>query len=275
MERRTLLLKAWLGYVPMVTAGLLIAYTFQVYAYYRSLGGSVTIIDSAGIAMVDIALWLILSPLIIALYTELASKFSINVQAIIQFLAALGFAAGHVVLDGLVNVLLPSPFSGSFTDFMEIFLASKLLVNMAFYLIIVLTCATVDYRIRLAGMVARLERHDSKQVDLMLHDGHRRFRVPLAEILWIEAANNYIGVHTLAGTEIARDTLSRVQDLLPTKQFARVHRSAIVGIRHARSWQPLARGDGQLTLADGRMVRVSRRYRCNIQHWLEDRPTKS
>ena len=271
MERRALLLKAWLGYAPAVSAGLVIAYAIQVYAYYRDLGGSVSALDAVGIAAVDIALWLLLSPAVVVLYTELAGKWPASIQIAVQIPAAFLFAALHVLLDGLVNVVVPGTFFGSYTEFMQIFFGAKLFVNVAFYLIIVLVCTAIDYRLRLAGLEAQLSSSEKQQQDLMLHDGHRRIRVPLTEILWFEAVNNYIGVHTLAGTEIARETLAHLNKLLPGDGFARVHRSAIVNLRQIREWQPLARGDGQLTLSDGSTVRVSRRYRSAIQNWLHDR----
>ncbi len=35
MERRTILFKAWLGYMPLFSVGLILAYAIQVYVYYR------------------------------------------------------------------------------------------------------------------------------------------------------------------------------------------------------------------------------------------------
>ena len=72
MERRTVLFKAWLGYMPLFSVGLILAYAIQVYFYYRDLGGSVSALEAVGIAAVDIALWLLLSPAIVAPYTQLA-----------------------------------------------------------------------------------------------------------------------------------------------------------------------------------------------------------
>ena len=36
--------------------------------------------------------------------------------------------------------------------------------------------------------------------------------VPVDQILWIEAANKYVVVHTAAGTHIARQTIQSLQD---------------------------------------------------------------
>ena len=76
MERRAILFRAWLGYLPLFSAGLISAYAIQVYVYYRDLGGNVSALEAVGIAAVDIALWLLLSPAVVALYTQLAGKCS-------------------------------------------------------------------------------------------------------------------------------------------------------------------------------------------------------
>ena len=46
MERRTILFKAWLGYMPLFSVGLILAYAIQVYVYYRDLGGSVSALEA-------------------------------------------------------------------------------------------------------------------------------------------------------------------------------------------------------------------------------------
>ncbi len=270
MERRAILVKAWFAYLPLFSVGLLFAYAIQVYVYYRDLGGSVSALEAVGIAAVDIALWLLLSPAVVALYTQLAGKWRTSIRIAVQVPSAIFFATAHIMLDGLVNELGSGPFYGSFVSFVEIFFPSKLFVNLGFYLVIVLFCVVVDYRQRLAGLTARLERRKDQPQHITLHDGHRRIRMPLSEILWFEAINNYVGVHTLGGTEIARETLTRLHTLLPEEEFARVHRGAIVNLKQTREWKPLGRGDGQLTLTDGSTVRVSRRYRAAIEGWLHD-----
>ena len=205
-----------------------------------------------------------------ALYTQLTGKWRTSIQIAVQIPAAICFATAHVILDGLVNGLVSGPFYGSFISFVEIFFPSKLFVNLVFYYVILLFCVVVDYRQRLAGLTAELERGGGSTKHITLHDGHRRIRMPLSEILWFEAINNYVGVHTVGGTEIARETLTRLQALLPEEEFARVHRSAIVKLTQTMEWQPLGRGDGRLTLSDGSIVRVSRRYRAAIEGWLRE-----
>jgi two-component system response regulator LytT len=57
-------------------------------------------------------------------------------------------------------------------------------------------------------------------------------KVDLAEILYIEAANNYVFIHTAARRLIAYHTLKGLESQLPADQFVRVHKSFIVSKAH-------------------------------------------
>jgi two-component system, LytTR family, response regulator len=61
-----------------------------------------------------------------------------------------------------------------------------------------------------------------------LKTGYEQVKVHYEEILFLEAAGNYV-TFVLAGKKLlARLTLSEVQELLPADQFIRVHRSFLV-----------------------------------------------
>src|ERR1044072_2022469 len=53
--------------------------------------------------------------------------------------------------------------------------------------------------------------------------------VPAEDILWIEAANKYVIVHTRdEQTLIARQTIQSLEETLDPAQFVRIHRSVLV-----------------------------------------------
>jgi hypothetical protein len=58
----------------------------------------------------------------------------------------------------------------------------------------------------------------------------RRFKVRAEEIEWIEAAGNYVIVHTATGEHMLRGTLKAFLEQLPQRNFVRVHRSAAVNL---------------------------------------------
>jgi two-component system, LytTR family, response regulator len=88
--------------------------------------------------------------------------------------------------------------------------------------------------------------------------------VPVEQILWIEAANKYVVVHTNAGTHIARQTIQGLHDRLDPKQFVRIHRSTVVRKSAVRGLHPLFHGDYIVKLANGAEITLSRNFRASF-----------
>ena len=59
-------------------------------------------------------------------------------------------------------------------------------------------------------------------------------KVPVKDILWIEALGDYVTVHTLDKKYILHLTMKNVENKLPPKTFVRVHRSFIVHINNIK-----------------------------------------
>jgi two-component system LytT family response regulator len=91
--------------------------------------------------------------------------------------------------------------------------------------------------------------------------------VPVPEIDWIESANNYMVLHVGDVSHIVRETMSRLEQRLPSG-FLRVSRSAIVNITRIREITVDDAGDHRLLLAGGALVPITRRIR-ELQHRLE------
>lgn len=105
------------------------------------------------------------------------------------------------------------------------------------------------------GLVAPREGHLTVRTD------GRVLRVPNAEIDCIEAAGDYMCIHTPARTYLLRSTLGKLLARLDPEAFVRVHRSTVVGRQHVREIVAHANGEATLVLAGGRKVKVSRGYR--------------
>ncbi|AHF16373.1 LytR/AlgR family response regulator transcription factor [Niabella soli] len=63
---------------------------------------------------------------------------------------------------------------------------------------------------------------------LFLKDGYEQIRVLLDDILYIEAAGNYLNVVLKHKKLMTRITINEMTNLLPADQFVRIHRSYIV-----------------------------------------------
>jgi two-component system LytT family response regulator len=85
--------------------------------------------------------------------------------------------------------------------------------------------------------------------------------VPVDDVLWIEAANKYVVIHSRVGTHVARLTIQHIATRLDPKLFVRIHRSILVRKSAVRGLHPLFHGDYTVKLTDGTELTLSRTYR--------------
>jgi two-component system, LytTR family, response regulator len=85
--------------------------------------------------------------------------------------------------------------------------------------------------------------------------------VPVEEILWIEAANKYVVIHTTDRNHLARQTIQSLENQLDPKHFVRIHRSTIVRKAAVRGLHPLFHGDYIVRLTNGTELTLSRSFR--------------
>jgi two-component system, LytTR family, response regulator len=99
-------------------------------------------------------------------------------------------------------------------------------------------------------------------------DGRVVFLKP-DELVWVEAADNYIVIHLASGERlVVRETLSSLEERIGTASFARVNRSAIVNLHQVRELQPTLHGDYSVVLRDGTKVPLSRSLRGSIDRFM-------
>lgn len=105
------------------------------------------------------------------------------------------------------------------------------------------------------------ERSDDR---LTLKDGTTLVRVPLADIRWIDAAGDYVVVHTAQANHVARASLRELAERLPPERFVRIHRSTIVHARYVTRLRPHINGEYFVDLDGGQELKLSRGYRDQL-----------
>ncbi|WP_395644516.1 LytTR family DNA-binding domain-containing protein [Terricaulis sp.] len=98
-----------------------------------------------------------------------------------------------------------------------------------------------------------------------IRDGAAAVFVAPSDILFVEAAGNYVEFHTAAKSHLVRGTLATWEAKLAARGFVRVHRSRLVNRAHVSAVKPTPSGDVELTLSDGRTLAGSRRYRTALE----------
>lgn len=89
--------------------------------------------------------------------------------------------------------------------------------------------------------------------------------LPTTEIDWIEAADYYASLHVGKKTHLLRRSMNDLESDLDPAQFCRIHRSTIVNLDRVRELRFDSDAEYELVLADGTKLRLSRRYRKDLQ----------
>jgi len=90
------------------------------------------------------------------------------------------------------------------------------------------------------------------------------------EIIWLEAAGDYVCVHLVSETRIIRRTLKAFMKDLPPKKFQRIHRSTIINIGHIKEMTPEKKGEATLLMSDSHHLKVSRSYGAILRTRLKN-----
>jgi two-component system LytT family response regulator len=103
------------------------------------------------------------------------------------------------------------------------------------------------------------------QRTVSMKSGSEWIRVRLDDISWIEAAGDYMCVHTLEGTHIIRKTLKQFEQELDPNLFPRVNRSAMINMSKLKRLTPNSNGEYLAQLISGDSVKVSRKYKFKLE----------
>jgi two-component system LytT family response regulator len=129
-----------------------------------------------------------------------------------------------------------------------------------------------DLGARLEGALAGAASPGSRRPERLAVKADGRFVfLKFDEIVWVEAADNYVVIHTSAGERLMpRDTLTSIEERLGSQHFTRVNRSALVRIDQVKELQPSAQGDYSILLRNGTRIPLSRALRGRFEKFLMD-----
>jgi two-component system LytT family response regulator len=119
---------------------------------------------------------------------------------------------------------------------------------------------------KLASLLADVQQPRNKPLDrIMVKSAGRIYFLRLEEIDWIEAAGNYVRLHSGQDEHLLRETMNGLESKLDGQKFLRIHRSTIVNLERVQELQPLFHGDYVVILKNGTQLTMSRNYREKLQ----------
>jgi hypothetical protein len=99
---------------------------------------------------------------------------------------------------------------------------------------------------------------------------------PLVEIAaeadaidWIQAAGNYVEVHSRGGMTMHRLTMRELESALDPRRFVRIHRSVIVNAA-AITGRAITGGVPAVRIRDGTVQKIGPRFRANLERLTSD-----
>src|SRR5215469_14700077 len=90
----------------------------------------------------------------------------------------------------------------------------------------------------------------------------------VADVDWIEAAGYYACLHVGSDTHVVRRSLLELERDLGDERFIRIHRSIIVNLERIRRLELHNGGEYEVVLSNQVRLRLSRRFRKNLQDRL-------
>lgn len=122
---------------------------------------------------------------------------------------------------------------------------------------------------RLDELVANLRPANTYIRRLLIQENERSLFLDVDRIDRIEAARNYVCVHSGAHAYVTRSSLESLAQKLDPALFRRINRSEIVNIDRIAEVRPWFHGDQKLLLKDGTELNWSRRFRTGSLEELE------
>lgn len=108
------------------------------------------------------------------------------------------------------------------------------------------------------GVTQILQQQITQQQYIVLRERQQNVRLELSQILFIEAQDDYILIHSSTRDFMKTQSLSDFAATLPDAQFIRCHRSYLVNREHIAALEKTGKDSLALRLKQGQQIAVSR-----------------
>lgn len=113
------------------------------------------------------------------------------------------------------------------------------------------------------------EEKKGSKVYLHVRKDHRIVLVKTTEIAYVKASGNYCEVFLPDHKHLIREGIGRLEKMLPSQAFLRIHRSTLVNIHFIHELIHTPHGELDVRLVEGTTLRVSRTYQENLLKKIE------
>lgn len=118
-----------------------------------------------------------------------------------------------------------------------------------------------DVRERLQKFLKERDQSQKSIDRFILKSGGSIYLVKTSEVLWIEAAGNYVNIITEKKKHLLRSTLNGIKKKLDMDTFYQIHRSTIVNLDFVDRIEEWSYGDYKVVMKNGEELKMSRNYK--------------
>lgn len=110
---------------------------------------------------------------------------------------------------------------------------------------------------------------DQTRIDrILVKHGVKIKIIPTDQIIYLEADDDYVKIHTQEGSFLKNKTMAAFERLLDPSEFIRVHRSFIVRVEHITRLEPYEKESHVAILSTGDRVSVSKNGLARLKQML-------
>ena len=104
---------------------------------------------------------------------------------------------------------------------------------------------------------------------IVIKDGTRVHIIPVSQLDYAEAQDDYVALHSAGKTYLKQQTISSLEGSLDPARFVRVHRSFLLNLERVAKIEPYTKDTRIAVLADGSQIPVSRAGFMRLKELME------
>jgi two-component system LytT family response regulator len=104
---------------------------------------------------------------------------------------------------------------------------------------------------------------------IVVKDGARVHIIPVAQLEYAEAQDDYLALHSGGKSYLKQQTISSLEECLDPSKFVRVHRSFLINLERISKIEPYTKDSRLAILASGAQIPVSRAGYLRLKEAME------
>jgi two-component system LytT family response regulator len=120
------------------------------------------------------------------------------------------------------------------------------------------------------ALLAQLAAPPKHLARVALRSGGKISFVSLDDVLYLQAAENYVQLHLKASRHLLHVPIATLETSLDPAMFLRIHRSLIVNVTHVHELETGPHGEYIMVLKGGARLQSSRTYHDKIKAWASN-----